>query len=50
LEKKIAELKLKCQTLDKSRRLLLQREAAQRERLNQAEIRIRMLGGVQTGK
>ncbi|MGA6828475.1 hypothetical protein ACO9S2_12765 [Nitrospira sp. NS4] len=50
LEKKIAELKLKCQTLDKSRRLLLQGEAAQRERLNQAEIRIRMLGGVQTGK
>lgn len=47
LAKKLADLKLKCQSLDKSAKRLLQDEAAQRERLNQAENRIRMLGGAQ---
>jgi hypothetical protein len=51
LERKLAELKLKClTTLDKSGKLLLQGEAAQRERLNQAETRIRLLGTAQPGK
>lgn len=50
LANKIAELKLKCLTLDKSTKGLLQDEAAQRERLNQAEIRIRLLGGAQPGQ
>ncbi len=51
LEKKLAELKLKCiTTLDKSGKLLVQGEAAQRERLNQAETRIRLLGTAQPGK
>jgi len=51
LEKKLAELKLKCiTTLDKSGKLLLQGEAAQRERLNQAETRIRLLGTAQPVK
>jgi hypothetical protein len=51
LEKKLAELKLKClTTLDKSGKLLLQGEAVQRERLNQAETRIRLLGTAHPGK
>lgn len=50
LANKLAELKLKCRTLDKSAKLLLQEEAAQRERLNQAELRIRLLGTAQPGK
>lgn len=50
LANKLAELKLKCLTLDKSSKGILQDEAAQRERLNQAENRIRMLGGAQPGQ
>jgi hypothetical protein len=50
LEKKLAEMKLKCLTLDKSAKLLLQEQAAQRERLNQAELRVRLLGTAQPGK
>ncbi|MEQ1794415.1 MAG: hypothetical protein ABL970_09515 [Nitrospira sp.] len=50
LANKLAELKLKCLTLDKSTKGLLQDEAAQRERLNQAENHIRLLGGAQPGQ
>jgi len=51
LEQKLVELKLKCiTTLDKSAKLLLQGEAAQRDRLNQAETRLRLLGTAQPGK
>lgn len=50
LEKKLAEMKLKCLTLDKSGKLLLQEEVAQRERLNQAELRVRLLGTAQLAK
>ena len=50
LGNKLAELKLKCLTLDKSAKGLLQEETAQRERLNQAENRIRMMGGSHPGQ
>lgn len=50
LEKKLAELKLKCLTLDKSGKQLLQEQAAQREKLNQAEMNIRLLGGAHPAK
>lgn len=51
LEKKYADLKLKCLPKeDPSIKQQLQNDAAQRERLNQAENRIRMLGGGATGK
>ena len=50
LEKKLAELKLKCITkLDNSSKLILEQAAAQRERLNEAEIRVRLLGTAQHG-
>ena len=45
LEKKLAELKLKCLTLDKSGKKLIQDEATQGDRLNPSENRVRMLGG-----
>jgi hypothetical protein len=45
LEKKLAELKLKCVTkLDRSTKQQLQQAAARRERLNEAEMRVRLLG------
>lgn len=51
LEKKLAELKLKCTTkLDNSKKRELQQAAAQRQRMNEAEIRLRLLGGAQAGK
>jgi hypothetical protein len=50
LANKLAELKLKCLALDKSAKQLLQEEAAQRERLNQAELRVRLLGTAQPAK
>lgn len=51
LEKKYAALKLKCLPKeDPSIKQQLQNDVAQRERLNQAENRIRMLGGGSTGK
>jgi len=51
LEKKYADLKLKCLPKeDPSIKQQLRNDVAQRERLNQAENRIRMLGGVQNGK
>ncbi|SLM46514.1 protein of unknown function [Nitrospira japonica] len=45
LEKKLSDLKLKCLTkLDKSTKMILEQAYAQRERLNQAEQRLRMYG------
>lgn len=46
LEKKLAELKLRCTTkLDQSKKRELEQAAAQRHRMNEAEIRVRLLGG-----
>ncbi len=51
LEKKLAELKLKCVTkLDNSKKRELEQAAAQRRRMNEAEIRVRLLGTTQPGK
>lgn len=51
LEKKLAELKLKCITkLDNSKKRELEQAAAQRQRMNEAEIRVRLLGTAQSGK
>ena len=51
LEKKLAELKLKCVTkLDNSKKRELEQAAAQRQRMNEAEIRVRLLGTAQSGK
>lgn len=50
LEKKLAELKLKCITkLDPSKKRELEQAAAQRQRINEAEIRVRLLGNAQSG-
>lgn len=50
LEKKLAELKLKCLTLDKSGKQLLQEQAPQREKFNLAEIIVRLFGGALPAK
>ena len=51
LEKKLAELKLKCVTkLDNSKKKELQQAAAQRNRMNAADLRVRLLGTAQSGK
>jgi len=50
LQKKLAELKLKCLTLTKSAKRRLQDETSQGERLDQSDIRVRLLGAAQPGK
>jgi hypothetical protein len=51
LEKTLSELKLKCTTkLDPSKKRELEQAAAQRQRMNEAEIRVRLLGAAQSGK
>lgn len=50
LERKLAELKLKCMTkLDNSQKRELEQAAAQRQRMNEADMRVRLLGAAQSG-
>jgi hypothetical protein len=50
LEKKFFEMRVKCLGLERSAKKFVQEEAAQRERLNQADLRVRLLGTAQPGK
>ena len=51
LEKTLAALKLKCTTkLDQSKKRELEQAAAQRQRMNEADIRVRLLGTAVSGK
>lgn len=50
LERKLAELKLKCVTkLDNSQKRELEQAVAQRQRMNEADLRVRLLGAAQFG-